>query len=274
MQLLKKHGFKLLVILLIAAFAASWALIWKRIGDAMDTAAEDEVYAGFLLDGAYYTRCTAAALASYTDQAAPDATFRGESVGDVAFETEAGTLYCEAYLCTLVPEHEPPALLMLDRPGDPVYELSGFQSLGDAPSAADVCAAYGIASADDLSSVRITEADGTPIDEITGADDLAAFYEKLTALGEDIGQAGTAQAYYDVYLEKYGESDGISLENGEIQFADEDTEQKAMALWSEGLCLVTVRLKSGLQLRDLVYAPVPRVFAVYGSYRLTEAFFS
>jgi hypothetical protein len=274
MQILKKHGFKLLMLLLILAFAGGWALIWKRIGDAMDSAAEDQAYTGFLYDGAYYTRCSAEVLARYTDQTAPDASCRGESVGDVEFETEAGTLYCEAYSCTLVPEHEPPALLMLDRPGDPVYELSGFQSLDDAPSAAAVCAAYGIASADDLSSVRITEGDGTPIDEITAADDLAAFYAKLTALGEDIGRAGMAQAYYDVYLEKYGESGGISLENGEIRFADKETETQAMALWSEGLCLVTIRLKSGLQLRDLVYAPVPKAFAVYGSYRLTEPFFS
>ena len=49
---------------------------------------------------------------------------------------------------------------------------------------------------------------------------------------------------------------------------------QAMEFWSGGMCLVTVRLKSGLQLRDAVYAPVPGVFSLYGDYEITVPFFS
>lgn len=273
MSFLKQHGGKLAVLALILLLLGGWMLLWHRIGSAVDSAAEESYYAGFVCNGAYYARCDAAALKCYTDESAPDASARGASVGNVQFETPAGTVSCEAFVCTLAAGTDHPPLLMLARAGDPVYELDGFAALDDSPSISAVCDAYGIASAADIASVQIAEGDGTPIDEITAPDDLAAFYEKLAALGDDLGEAGMAQAYYDVYIEKYGESAGISLENGEIQFADEETHDKAIALWSEGVCLVSVRLKNGLQLRDMVYAPVPQVFAVYGAYRLTVPFF-
>ena len=82
------------------------------------------------------------------------------------------------------------------------------------------------------------------------------------------------QAYYDAYVQQYPDSQGVTLENGALQFADDDSKQRAMTLWSDGMCLVSISLKNGLHLRELVYAPVPGFFAVYGIYRLTSPFFA
>ena len=271
----KQNGWKLTVAAAVLALAGGWAWAWQRIGRSVDRAAEDQIYRGFVCRGAYYARCSEKALAAYTAETSPGEAARGEAVGTVQLQTPAGTLEKTAYVCTLAAySGEYPPLLMLERDGSfPVYELTGFQSLDGSPSAAAVCSAYGIGGADDLAAVTVTETDGTVIGEMTGQADLAEFYRKLAALGEDLGEAGTAQAYYDVFIEKYGDAAGVSLKDGKIEFSGEEAEKKANALWAEGVCLVTVRLKNGLQLRELVYSPVPAVFAVYGSYRLTEPFF-
>ena len=67
--------------------------------------------------------------------------------------------------------------------------------------------------------------------------------------------------------------DALTIENGTIEAADDAVYQQAMELWGTGMCRVTMKLKNGFRLADMVYAPVPEVFQVYGYYAITEPFF-
>ena len=255
----------------VLLFAELWVFFWLRISDAMKNARSDAVFAGFTYDGAYYTRMDADTLRLYTETPAGES-LCGDSLGTV---TLSAGISRELFACRDVPrEQYAPAVVLQDGTRYLAYELTGFTALDNAPSVRQVLDAYGITGADAVASVTVTEADGTAIDTITDADALSAFYEKLSALGDDIGEQGEMQAYYDAYVQQYPDSQGVTLENGALQFADDDSKQRAMTLWSDGMCLVSISLKNGLRLRELVYAPVPGFFAVYGIYRLTSPFFS
>ena len=273
MELLRKHRKTILAVLIILLFAGLWLFIWLRVSDALRTAQQDEAYSGFVFDGACYTRIDTETLKLYTDTPVGES-LCGTLLGTVPFTTAHGTEHDLLYACKDVPytQYAPAVLLRVAGRYLP-YELTGFSSIGDAPSAAEVLAAYGITGAESLVSVSVTEANGTPVDTITEPDDLKAFYEKLSALGEDIGEDGEMQAYYDAYRDKYPDDARVTLKDGEIQYADDESRQLAMTLWSDGMCLVSITLNNGLRLRNMVYAPVPGFFALYGIYRLNTPFF-
>ena len=63
------------------------------------------------------------------------------------------------------------------------------------------------------------------------------------------------------------------MEEDTVKAVSDEVYQEAMEYWTEGLRLVTIRVKNGYQLRGCVYAPVPAVFSVYGEYKITDAFF-
>ena len=166
------------------------------------------------------------------------------------------------------------ALILAERGGDYyAYELVGFPYLDDSPSIWAVCASYGIGAAEDLASVSVYDADGTPLYDIADADALSDFFDKFVKLGANLSDEEAAQAYYDAYVAAYGADEKLTLQNGNVEAADDEIYEKAMTLWSEGVCLVTIRLQNGLQLRDCIYAPVPGLFSVYGIYPITEPFF-
>ena len=273
MSLFRKYRKEILIAAAVLLFAGFWIFFWHRISGSMRSAQSDAALSGFTFSGAHYTRLTDSELTAYTDAPA-DAALCGEKLGTVPVQTADDTVICDLFACKDMPREiaAPAVLLAYDGLYLP-YELSGFTALDQAPSAAAVCAAYGITGAESIRSVEITEADGTPVDTMTEKDDLQAFYEKLAALGDDIGAEGQMQAYLDVYRAAYPDDDRVQLVDGVLQYADDESEQQAMQLWADGACLVTIRLTNGLQLRNLLYAPVPALFAVYGIYRLNTPFF-
>ncbi len=251
-----------------------WMLAWKIVGDRMEQTAADMQYTHFTYNGAIYARCTDAADL-YNLPLKGDAGDCGESVGMVQFTVEGVTVSKEAY-CVKGEETNPiaePVLLVRLHEKTVPYELVGFTSLNESPSIATVCKAYGIQSAKDIAAVTVYDADGSVVQSLTKAEELETFYNKLIALGEDIGAAGQSQAYYNAYIAKYGESDAITIKDGTIETADDETYQQAMELWGAGMCTVTMQLQNGLRIADMVYAPVPKVFQVYGYYAITTPFF-
>ncbi len=272
----KKRISKKAVILAAGALAAVllWVIAWNTVGDRMQQTAIDIQYTHFTYNGAIYARCTDAGVL-YDLPLKGDAGDCGESIGTVQFTVDGVTVSKEAYCVKGEEEHPIAEPVLLVRQGEKSvpYELVGFTALNESPSIMAVCAAYGIQSAKDIAAVSVYDADGSVMRTLTKADELAAFYEKLAALGEDIGAAGQSQAYYDAYIAKYGESDTITLTDGTIETADDETYQQAMELWGAGICTVTIELQNGLRIADMVYAPVPKVFQVYGYYSITEPFF-
>lgn len=254
----------------------AWVFLWQRVGDKMEQAELDAYYTGFSLDGAIYARYDMDFIAdTYDLTLTGTAADCGSSLEKAQFTVEGVMVSCPVYRVKALEDQSlADAVVLVERGGVyHTYELVGFTSLSESPSIGAVCEAYGIGAADDLVSVTVHDADGTMLRNLTTQEDLAAFYAKFAALGEDMGAEGQAQAYYDVYVDRYGESDAIALENGVITTADDETYQQAMELWGAGMCTVTVMLKNGLRLGDMVYAPVPKVFQAYGYYRITEPFF-
>lgn len=259
---------------LMLAALLLWVIAWQIVGDRMEQTATDMQYSHFTYSGAIYARCPDAAniyqlhLTGKLDDC-------GEPVGTVQFTVDGVTVHKEAYRVKGEETHavaEPVLLISHDEKCTP-YELVGFTALNKSPSIGAVCEAYGIQSAEDIASVTVYDADGSVVQNLTAAEALQPFYEKLVALGADLGAAGQAQAYYDAYIAKYGNSDGITLKDGTIETADNETYQQAMELWGAGMCTVTMELQNGLRLADMVYAPVPKVFQVYGYYAITAPFF-
>ncbi len=264
----------IIVSVMIIATVLLWVIAWKIVGDRMEQTAEDMQYTHFTYNGMIYARCSDAANI-YKLELTGNMDDCGESIGTVQFTVDGVTIHKEAYRvkekeCNTLAE---PVLLVPHDAKCVPYELVGFTALNDSPSITAVCEAYGIQSAEDIVSVTVYDADGSVVQSITAVDAMKSFYEKLIALGEDIGAAGQSQAYYDAYVNKYGASDAITLKDNTINTADNETYQQAMELWGAGMCTVTMQLKNGLRIADMIYAPVPKVFQVYGYYAITEPFF-
>ncbi len=251
-----------------------WVLAWRLVGRRMEQAMTDTQYTHFTHADAIYARCTAElAEEAYDLKLTGTAADCGRALGKVQFTVDGVTVHCEAF-APKTEQHPIAEPVLLVQRGEDVfpYELVGFTALSEQPSVTEVCAAYGIASAADILSVTVYDADGAILRQLA-KEDLPAFYRKLTALGEDMGAEGQAQAYYDAYTEKYGKSDALTIQNGTIEAADDETYRQAMELWGTGMCRVTMQLANGFRLADMVYAPVPEVFQVYGYYTITEPFF-
>lgn len=251
-----------------------WMIAWKIVGERMEQTATDMQYTHFTYNGAIYARCPDATTIYELDLTG-NADDCGESLGTVQFTVDGVTIHKEAYRVKGEVSHAiaDPVLLISNDTKCVPYELVGFTALNDSPSITAVCEAYGIQSEEDIVSITVFDADGSVVQSITDLATRRSFYEKLIALGEDMGTVGQLQAYYDAYIAKYGASDAITLKDDTIETTDNETYQQAMELWGAGMCTVTIQLQNGLRLADMVYAPVPKVFQVYGYYAITEPFF-
>lgn len=273
MKFLKQYGVVLAVAAAILVIAGGWLAVWKQIGSAMHDAEYAEAFSQFTYHGAYYARVSAAELNDHFPEPRTPEDIAGEKLDDITLATPRGKETCTLYAAGEdgAADGQNPLTVLQCGAGWFAYEVSGFESLGDAPSVTAVCKAYGLNAPEDILSVSVADTDGEPLAELTDSESLRAFYDKLTALGDDIGEEGQSKAYYDAYTEKYGTDAGVSFSDGKIQFADDDANTRAMEFWAEGMRLVTIRLRNGFRLRNLVYAPVPKVFSVYGHYRFDEA---
>lgn len=278
MQFLRKYKGAVIGIAIVLLLAVCWVLVWQRIGDQVDKAGYDAAFETLTLDGAYYTKCSDDVLARYVADLSADNVGEALSAPAVA-ETPAGSVQCRAYRCKPLAEaglHD--AIIYVER-GDTLtpYELTGFVSLGTAPDVTAVCAAYGINSSADIAAVEVCDADGTLLDTLAETDAVASFYDKLTALGAALTDEEITQHYYAAYVAEYGEngeSDDVAIVGGEVVAVDDATYEKAMALWSTGLCLVNIRLQNGLQLRGTVYSPGAGMYTLYATYALEVPFFA
>ena len=274
---LKKHFVLLIVLAVFLLIAAGWLFMWNRIGNQVSRAAYRSVYDSLTFDGAYYTKCDEKTVQAYLpDVNAVTSALCGEQLGTLSFPSEEGTVSCPLYACKpLQDAGKKNAIVLLEqKDGISAYELSGFQYLDQQTSIWAVCASYGIAYPEDLEAVIVKDQDGNLLETITDREQLTAFNDKFLKLGEDIGQAGVAQAYYDAYTAEFGQTDQIWLEDGTVKADNDTVYQEAMQFWTKDLRLVTIKLKNGYQLRDCIYAPVPGTFSVYGDYKITEPFFS
>lgn len=266
----------LLAAAIVLLLVGGWLLLWRYVGGQVEQAAYSAAYEQLSFDGAYYAQCNLETVQLYVPEAESiGRALCGEQLGELSFPSESGVVICPLYACKPLEEAgKRRAIVLLEREGTLLpYELAGFQYLDGNPNIWAVCASYGIGFPENFESVTLADADGNVQETLTDADALSDFYDKFLKLGEDLGEEGLAQAYYDAYVEHFGESDEIRLANGTVEAVSEEAYEEAMAYWTEGLLLVTIRLDNGLQLRNCIYAPVPKVFSVYGDYAVTEPFF-
>lgn len=266
----------LLAAAIVLLLVGGWLLLWRYVGGQVEKAAYNAAYEQLSFDGAHYAQCDLETVQLYVPEA--DSIGRalcGAQIGELSFPAENGVVTCPLYACKPLEEAgKRRAVVLLEREGSLLpYELAGFQYLDDSPNIWAVCASYGIGFPENFESVTLADADGNVLETVTDREALSDFYDKFLKLGEDLGEEGLAQAYYDAYTARFGESDQIRMANGTVEAVSEEAYEEAMAYWSEGLLLVTIRLDNGLQLRNCIYAPVPKVFSVYGDYAITEQFF-
>ena len=273
---LKKNKWVLLAAAAVILLGCGWLLLWMHLGDQVQLASYDSAYEQLSFDGAYYAQCDLQTVQLYLpDVTKIDKSLCGRQLGTLNFPSENGTVSCPLYACKpLEDAGKKRAVILLERDGAWLsYELSGFQYLDGTPDIWAVCASYGIGYPEDFASVTVSDRDGNLLETITDADKLSDFYDKFLKLGEDLGNAGTAQAYYDAYIRKFGDDGKVWLADGTVEAADDEAYAAAMEYWTEGLLNVEIRMKNGLMLRNCIYAPVPGVFSVYGDYAITESFF-
>lgn len=273
----KAHKTAVIITILVLLIFGGWVAAWGRLGRVLNETSYQSAFESFTYQGAHYAKCDLAALRNYLPDAAEiGETLCGEALGELNIPTSQGEIHCPIYAEKDFPEADPayPLLVLSHDGGYDVYECAGFSVLDESPSVPAVCAAYGIGGGGDLAEVLVRDGDGTLISEMTAQDDLDRFFTGLMTLGDDLGGEGLANAYRDAYIAEYGDDGKVTVENGSVQTADDETYQKAMTLWSEGICTVDIRLKNGLQLRGAVYAPVPAVFSLYGDYPITEPLFT
>lgn len=274
---LKKNLGIVIILAVFLLFAGGWFLVWNRISNQVTKAAYQSVFDTLSFEGGYYARCDLQTVQAYLpDTDSITKKLCGDKLGELSFPTETGTESCPLYACApLQDAGKKNALVLLENAdGLSAYELSGFEYLDEQTSIWAVCASYGISYPEDIESVIIKNADGEQIDTITEKSALSDFTDKLLKLGEDIGESGVAEAYYNAYTDKFGETDQIWLEDGTIKAQDDAVYEEAMDFWTKDMKLVTISLKNGYQLRDCIYAPVPGTFSIYGDYKITEPFFS
>ncbi len=279
MQFLKQHKGVLMLGAVIILIAVGWVIFWSRIGTQVNQAGYEAAFDTIVYKDAYYMQCDSTVLAEYVGEGAEiDSTLLGTAFDEAAVvSTTAGNVSCPAYRCAaLEAAGQRDAIIFLKR-GETLlcYELTGYVSLGEQPPMEDVCAAYGLDSADAIASVGLRDADGALLDTITDKEALTAFYGKLTALGNALTDREISERYYASYVAEYGENDAIVLtDDGEVETTDDAIYEQAMTFWSAGLCLADIRLTNGLQLRRTVYMPAAGMYTVYGTYALDDPFFS
>ena len=273
---LKKHLGIIIVLAVFLLIAGGWLLVWRHIGNQVTKAAYRSVYDSLSFDGAYYAMCDLQTVQEYLPETEEiSRALCGEQLGELTFPSEEGNVSCPLYACKpLQDAGKRNAVVLLEQPeGIRAYELTGFQYLDKQSSIWAVCASYGIGYPEDIESVLVRDQDGKLLETISGQDAVQSFLDKFLKLGEDIGESGIAQAYYDAYTAEFGETKQIWLEDDTVKAENDAVYQEAMKFWTKDLRLVTIRLTNGLQLRDCIYAPVPGTFSVYGDYKITEPFF-
>lgn len=274
---IKKHKNVLIAAAVALLGGACWYLFWNQLGNRVEDAAYDAAFENLVFDGAYYQISTLETAQLYLpEMQTVNSALCGSRLGELSFPTQYGTVTCPIYACKpLEDAGKQNALVILEREaGYSVYELVGFQYLDESPSIWAVCASYGIGAASDLESVTVSDMDDNVLATYTDADALSDFFDRFVKLGENLSDEAQSQLYYDAYIAEYGENENLVLENGTVETKDDQTYQQAMALWTTDLRIVDIRLRNGLQLRGCMYAPVPKVFSVYGSYQITEPFFA
>ena len=274
---LKKHLGIIILVAAILLFAGGWLFVWNRIGNQMTKAAFRSVYDTLTFDGAHYVRCDLETVRNYLpDTEAISRDLCGDELGTLSFPSETGSVSCPLYACKpLADAGKQNAIVLLEQEeGISAYELSGFQYLDEQTSIWAVCASYGIGYPENIESVTVKDKEGNLLETISEPEALSKFFDRLLKLGEDIGEAGIAEAYYNAYTAEFGETDQIWLEDNTVKAKDDAVYQEAMDFWTKDLRLVTIKLTNGLQLRDCIYAPVPGTFSIYGDYKITEPFFS
>ena len=260
-----------------AVVVAGWFLIWRHLGRQVEKAAYESAFDQLIFDGAYYHRCELETVQDYLPEVQEiGEALRGEQLGTLNFPAEEGTVKCPLYACKpLTDAGKMNAVILLERDAGFVpYELAGFRYLDESPSIWAVCSSYGIGRASDLESVTVTDPETGKSETITDEKALSDFFDKFVKLGEDLGQAGTAKAYYAAYTAEFGESDDMVLEDDTVKAANDEINEKALAFWTKDVRRVTIRMKNGYVLRDCIYAPVPKIFSIYGDYAITEPFFA
>lgn len=268
MEYQKKYLGWIAVSVLAVLCVIGWVYAWNRIGKSMHDAEYAASFSEFSWNGVDYTRLSQEELQENDSEMRTPEGIAGDRLGEIVLSTSRGTETCTLYCTGNAGEAGTVYSRTVLRTGVGwfAYAGCGFASLGDSPSIAEVCSAFGLTEANQIASVTVTDpADGSKA-KLTETAELEAFYSKLTALGDSISEEEQAKAYYDAYVREYGENNGAVLEDGKVQFASEDANERATALWAEGVRLVTVRLNNGFLMRDLVYAPVPQLFTVFGCY--------
>ncbi len=276
-EFLKKNKAVILFTAVLLLIVGGWLLFWGHLGKQVEKAAYQSAYEQLVFGGAYYAQCDLDILQEYLpDVQQIDESLLGEQLGELSFPSADGMVICPLYACKPMQDAGKKNAVVLLKQTDDIfpYELSGFQYLDEQTSIWAVCASYGIGYGSDLEAVIVKDADGKLLDTITDSDKLDQFVKQFLSLGEDIGEAGQAQAYYDAYTAEFGKTDQIWLENGTVKAADDAAYQKAMEFWTQDLRLITIKLKNGYQLRNCIYTPIPKTFSVYGDYAFTEPFFS
>ncbi len=274
---LKKNLGIIIILAVFLLFAGFWFLFWDRISNQVTNAAYRSVFDTFSFEGAYYVRCDLQTVQAYLPETdAVTAELFGKQLGELNFPTELGTETCPLYACKPMQDAgKKNAVVLLEKSdGISAYELSGFEYLDEQTSIWAVCASYGISYAEDIESVTVKSKEGELLETITDSGALSDFVEKLLKLGDDIGEAGISEAYYNAYTEEFGETGQIWLEDDTVKAENDDVYNEAMDFWTKDLRLVTISLKNGYQLRDCIYAPIPGTFSIYGDYAITEPFFS
>lgn len=260
---------------ILLCIAGLWLLLWHRVGNSVSEAEISAAYAQFTFADAYYEECDLRVVQLYDAAVtAIDNICCGSKAGEVTFPDCTLSVY---HLASLEQEGKQDGILLMDYNGKlRSYELSGFAALDGTPSITAVCDAYGIASAENIRAVHLSDTEGTPLQTLTDSAEIQQFYDKMTALGEALSPAEQAKMYYDVYAELYGENgftEDLSLEGESLTPCSDEAAERAYTLWGDGMSVVTIELDNGLWMTDLVYAPVPQIFTIVGSYRLNEAFF-
>lgn len=273
---LKEHKGILIGSALVVLFGSLWLLLWHRISQNVQQAEYNEAFQSLIYDEAYYTLCDAKTASLYLGEVQQiDRSLCGQQLATLSIPTAGGTVSCPLYACkALESAGKENAIVLLERgSGLSAYELTGFRYLDTHQSIYAVCASYGIGTGSDLASVSVYDNDGTLLSEYTSEADLNKFFENFTKLGENLTDEQTAQIYRDTYIAEYGDDGKVSIAEGKVTVSDQEAHDKAMELWSKGVCLVTIRIKNGLQLRGCVYAPQTKLFTVYGIYKFETPFF-
>ena len=268
---MKKYLKVLIVLVLLLGFGGGWYLLWQKVQRSVEDAEFEAQISSFDAGGAHYQRLDADGLRAYLPDAdGVTAKNCGLPLGTQALSVSVGTLSANAYvLADYAYTGASVPVRVLEIAGKYyAYELIGFTALDNMPTIDTVCEAYGIGSAADIAAITETTADTKEVREITDAGEIQAYYGKIRALSEPLTNAQTAQIYYDVYTAEYGETDKLEIADDAVNALDDETYEKAMSLWGEGMYTVDISLRNGLKLRGCICAPKTGIFSVYANYRM------